>query len=130
MEAAAAAFGTEKAPRLITSGGRTWEGFVEADAMASDLEELGVPATAIVRERCSMSTAENARYCAELLRRHRLERIVLVTCAWPLPRALRLFEREGLRCTGAAAESPDPGPLGRAYRVVRERICMRLDGVT
>lgn len=129
LATAARAFEQDRAKRVIASGGRTWDGFVEADAMASELERLGVPARAIVRERCSMSTAENARYAAEIARRHELCRITLVTCHWHLPRALLLFRREGMLCEGLGAESPDPGPLARAVRSIRERICMRLDGV-
>lgn len=126
---AASAFAQGHAERIIASGGRAWGGLVEADEMAIELERLGVPARAIVRERCSMSTAENARYAAEIARRHELRDITLVTCHWHLPRAILLFRREGMSCEGLGAESPDPGPLARAVRSIRERICMRLDGV-
>lgn len=103
---------------------------MEADEMAVELERLGVPAGAIVRERCSMSTAENARFGAAIARRHGVESVVVVTCHWHVARAILLFRREGLSCQGLGAESPDPGPLGRAVRSIRERICMRLDGVS
>ncbi|CAN5723355.1 hypothetical protein BH09MYX1_BH09MYX1_38820 [soil metagenome] len=126
---AAHTYAERGAHRIIASGGRTWDGVVEADRMALELEALGVPSSAIVRERCSMSTADNARHSVALVRRHRLGTIAIVTCSWHLPRALRLFEREGLTCEGIGASSPDPGAWGRAYRTVRERICMHLDGV-
>lgn len=129
LATAANAFASGHANRIVASGGRRWDGAVEADEMAVELERLGVPARAIVRERCSMSTAENARYAAEIARRHEVRAITLVTCHWHLPRAILLFRREGLSCEGLGAESPDPGALARAVRSIRERICMRLDGV-
>jgi uncharacterized SAM-binding protein YcdF (DUF218 family) len=128
--ARAATLFRERTPRrIVASGGRSWSGVVEADRMARELERLGVPAAAILRERCSMSTAENARYTAALAERHALRSILIVTCTWHLERALRLFRREGFASEGMGADSPDPGRLARAYRTVRERVCMHLDGV-
>src|SRR5580698_5581707 len=49
---------------LIASGGRSWGGVVEADAMAEALVALGVPVDVIVRERASLTTRDNARYSA------------------------------------------------------------------
>src|SRR5262245_19693650 len=56
-------------PLVVASGGRAWLGVVEADALAEELTRLGVPADRIVRERCSLSTRDNARYTAEVLGR-------------------------------------------------------------
>lgn len=124
------AFEERGADKLVACGGRSWDGRLEADAMARELIRLGAPADRVVRERCSMSTAENATYAAELARRHAWRSVAIVTCSWHLPRALLLFRREGLVCEGIGADGPDPGLLGRTYRVIRERICMKLDGVT
>ncbi len=117
------------ARRVIASGGRSWDGIVEADRMADALVAAGVPTAVVLRERCSMNTADNARFTAALAGRHGLERIALVTCTWHLPRALRLFEREGLQGEGFGADPPPTSVLTRAYRSLRERVCMRLDGV-
>jgi uncharacterized SAM-binding protein YcdF (DUF218 family) len=126
----AAALFRERAPRrVVASGGRTWAGVVEADRMACELERLGVPASSILRERCSMSTAENARFTAALAERHAMRSIIVVTCTWHLPRALLLFQRQGFTSDGVGADAPDPGRLARAYRTIRERVCMHLDGV-
>lgn len=127
---AAREFHATGARRVITSGGRSWGGVIEADRMAAELIALGVPSGVILRERCSMSTADNARFTAALAVRHGLERIAIVTCTWHLPRALLLFRREGLQAHGLGAEPPPSSALTRAYRAVRERVCMRLDGVT
>jgi len=95
--------------------------------MACELERLGVPRARIVRERCSLSTRENARYSARLLRARGIEEAVVVTCDWHLPRALAAFRGEGLVVSGAAATSPPASPLRRAYVTIRERVAARID---
>ena len=109
-------------PRMVfVAGGRAWDGVVEADAFADELCHGGVSRTDIVRERCSHSTGENARYAAELLRRHGTRAIELVTSASHMPRAVMWFEREGLRVSPCAAEEPASGLLSGLYPPQRER---------
>lgn len=114
---------------VVASGGCVWDGRVEADAMAAALVRAGVPASRVVRERCSLSTRDNARYAARVLFRRGIDEATVVTCAWHLPRALRLFVREGVRAEGAAAADPDAGWARAAWRWGRERVAMRVDGV-
>ena len=114
---------------VVASGGRLWRGVAEADGLARELARLGVPDAAIVRERLSLSTRDNARYTAEVLRKRRIESVLLVTCAWHLPRARALFEREGLAVEPVGAEDPSASLVSRAYRWARERVAARLDGV-
>lgn len=111
---------------VVATGGRVWGTCVEADAMADELENDGVPAESIVRERCSFSTRENARYTAELLSRRGVTDAVVVTCAWHLPRAMRAFEAEGVHAEGLGVPAP-VSRMRRAYYGVRERIAMWLD---
>lgn len=129
VERAAVAYRDGRAARVVVSGGRVWGDAVEADAMAQGLEALGVPAAHIVRERCSMSTKDNARFTARLLGRLGLPRVVVVSCPWHLTRALLLFRREGIQAEGLGAEPGDAGAWRRLYWSTRERVCMRLDGV-
>jgi len=49
----------------------------------------------------SKNTWDNALYAKELLDQHKIRRILLVTHAWHLPRAVRLFERQQLVVTPA-----------------------------
>jgi uncharacterized SAM-binding protein YcdF (DUF218 family) len=112
---------------VVACGGRAWQGRVEADELARLLEEAGVPAEKIVRERCSLDTFENAKFAAELLRRRGIEHVVVVTCAWHLARATALFRRAGLEVEGAAVEPPPTSVVRRAYWRVREALSSAKD---
>ncbi|WP_394824072.1 ElyC/SanA/YdcF family protein [Pendulispora albinea] len=114
------------APVVIVSGGRVWDGVVEADALEKGLIERGVPKEHIVRERCSFHTVDNARFTATLLARRAIDEVFLVTCDWHLPRARRAFERQGLRVHQVPAPAP-PRNLGhRVWRWGRERVAQWL----
>lgn len=67
------------------------------------------------KENLSRDTAENARLTVALLKREGIRRVVLVTHAYHMPRALRNFERaaatEGLQVLPAPTARPAPGPL-------------------
>jgi uncharacterized SAM-binding protein YcdF (DUF218 family) len=123
--AAADAFVTRRAELVVACGGRAWGGRVEADELAALLEDAGVPREAIVRERCSLDTLENARFASEILSRRgaalrERREVLVVTCAWHLPRAVRHFRRAGLVADGLGVETPDATRLRRAYWSVRE----------
>jgi cyclophilin family peptidyl-prolyl cis-trans isomerase len=107
---------------VIASGGRAWGGVVEADAMKRELARLGVPGALIVCERGSLSTRDNARYSAAVMRRRGLARATVVTCDWHLPRALAAFRRAGVEATGAAAPSGPSLLRRRLWRWGRERV--------
>ena len=97
-------FQAGKAPLLLFTGGPVdaW-GDSEADGAARLWQRLGVPASAIVLERESRTTRENAALTLPLLQARKTRTVLLVTSAWHLPRALRNFrdaaEAEGLDIT-------------------------------
>jgi uncharacterized SAM-binding protein YcdF (DUF218 family) len=107
---------------IVVSGGRRWGDGVEADAMARELSRHGVPEPAIVRERCSLSTRENARFTAEVLTRRGVGRAALVTCPWHLERAVACFARVGLDVEPVAAGSVVGSWPSRAWRWGLERV--------
>ena len=80
-------------PVLVT-GGAPLGGPPEAVLMAAALAEWQVSARWV--ESASLTTADNARLSAGLLRQAGVQRIALVSQAWHLPRAIRAFERQGL----------------------------------
>jgi uncharacterized SAM-binding protein YcdF (DUF218 family) len=122
VKAGSEAYRARGADLAVACGGRAWNGLVEADAMARALALAGVPEAAIVRERCSFDTRDNARFTAALLARRGLRRVLLVTCAWHLPRAERLFRRAGLEVEGVGVAPPSSSPRQRAYWRVRETL--------
>ena len=96
-----------KAPLIIVSGGNLpWLGErqPEAEAIQAILVELGVPIAAIVVEGNSRSTRENAIYTAQLLRELRLQKILLVTSAIHMTRALATFKVAGVNVVPAPTD--------------------------
>jgi len=112
---------------FLVSGGRTWGGVVEADAMADALARAGVPRGSILRERCSLTTRDNARLSAAILRRIGVSKITLVTCEWHMARAAMLFRRAGVEPDLLPAPTPATTPLLRWYRAGHEWVSTRLD---
>jgi len=119
------------ATTVIAAGGRAWPARgtrrVEADALAEELVRGGVSRESVVLERASRNTRENARNAARILRGRGVGRVVVVTCAWHLPRAAGLFRREGLDVETWPAEPGEATLSARAYRAIRERVAARLD---
>lgn len=104
---AARIFHAGKAPLVILSGGvipRLGTEISEAEAMRIFLTDLGVPPEAIRLEERSLNTHENAIFTAELLRDSGLTRILLVTSALHMPRAMAAFRAAGVEAVPAAAD--------------------------
>jgi uncharacterized SAM-binding protein YcdF (DUF218 family) len=111
-----------KAPRVLVSGGMLpWksEGSLsEAASMQQFLRALGVPAEAIRLESGSTTTRENALETARLLAAEAVEiprpaRVILVTSALHMRRALASFRAVGIDAVPASTdhEVVDDGPL-------------------
>lgn len=131
---AARVFRAGKAPLLVASGGSdpAIADVPEAQVMAELLQELGVPASAIVQERESRTTRENAQLTAKMLQGRNVHRILLVTSALHMRRAVGEFERAGFQVVPAATDHseprfggllqwvPDTGALDEAGRSLKE----------
>jgi cyclophilin family peptidyl-prolyl cis-trans isomerase len=126
IEAAAHAFAERghKQTIVIASGGREWGGLIEADVIARELERHGVPPLAIVPERRSLTTRDNARFTAVALAQRGIVGVGVVTSAWHLPRAMALFRRRGVRVEGIAADEWDSRWSKRLWRWARERLLL------
>jgi len=96
-------------------------------------QEFRVPVAAV--EDRSRNTRENAAFTVEILQGMKLDRILLVSSAWHLPRAVEAFERFGLRVTPAPTVFetrddsdgmqlddflPGVGSLERSYLAIHE----------
>ncbi|MGF1541552.1 MAG: YdcF family protein [Pleurocapsa sp.] len=87
------------APLIIVSGGRIqWFGTEESEAqdMAQILELIGVPPEAIILEPDSVNTHENAAYTQQILQEKGINKILLVTSAFHMPRSLAIFKKQGI----------------------------------
>lgn len=124
---AAAAYREHGPTRVVTSGGKLWDGRRECEVFARGLIERGVDAAHVVQERESLTTRGNAASVARLLAGEPELSLGLVTCEWHMPRALWLFRRFGLRVAPLPAKAPTC-PLGaRLWRDARERLSLALD---
>ncbi len=96
-----------KAPLVIPSGGRiNWlsQGKPESADMATLLEMMGVPSSAIIEEPKSLNTYENAVNVQKILDQKSIKEILLVTSAFHLPRARLIFEKLGMKVIPAPAD--------------------------
>jgi uncharacterized SAM-binding protein YcdF (DUF218 family) len=101
-----------RASYVLASGGRLAPGDEsEAHALSGILQELGVPEDAIFFEEQSTTTAGNAALSAAWLRGRSIRRILLVTSALHMPRARRLFEKQGIDAIPAATDFEVRGPF-------------------
>ena len=90
---------------LIMSGGQgPGEDIPEGEAMAAYAVSKGVEAERILIENRSVSTEENLRFSRDLMRKER-PRIVIVTTAYHVFRALILARKQGIRCVGFGAKT-------------------------
>ena len=99
------------APRMVMTGGNTFQNYYEADVMREVAVKLGVPEGAILREREARDTIGNARGTIKLLCQGR-ERspcspsVIVVSSPYHLKRAKMLFECGGAKVQTSAAAPP------------------------
>ncbi len=85
---------------LLVTGGAPFGGRPEAESMREALQsDFGVKVRWV--EAMSRDTAENASLSAPMLKAAGITRIALVSHGWHLPRAIPLFEKQGLEVTPA-----------------------------
>ena len=96
---------------ILVTGGAPYGGRPEADAMAETLQR-DFHAKDIWTEEQSKDTAGNASNSAAILKAHDIQRIAIISQAWHLPRAIKLFEQQGLTVysapTGYTHEDNEP----------------------
>ena len=101
-----------KLPILVT-GGSPFGGRPEGELMKEALER-DFQASVQWVESASRDTAENARFSAPMLKSGNASRIVLVSHAWHLRRAMPLFRAQGLEVIPAGASYATPAPSALA----------------
>jgi uncharacterized SAM-binding protein YcdF (DUF218 family) len=98
--AAAQLYRARKAPLILVSGGNsgpiTGASLAESELAAHVLAAWGIPPSAILTEKSSLTTHENAVFTHRILMQKGIDHILLVTSAIHMPRALATFRRTGL----------------------------------
>lgn len=90
---------------LILSGGQgPGEDIPESQAMAAYALERGVDETRIIMEQKSVSTEENLRFSRELMSKEN-PKVIVVTTAYHVFRALILAKEQGMKCVGFGAKT-------------------------
>ena len=96
------------APRLILTGGYIpWMGSHNsspAENMAFIMDMLGVPTEALILEKDSLNTYENALFTKAILDAEGISSIILVTSASHMPRSVGIFEKQGLEVIPAPTD--------------------------
>jgi uncharacterized SAM-binding protein YcdF (DUF218 family) len=96
-----------KAPLIIASGGTLpWkdQAFREAPVMQQLLVSWGVPADSVLLESTSANTYQNATNTAEVVKGRGIDRVLLVTSALHMRRALATFRAAGVEAVPAATD--------------------------
>jgi uncharacterized SAM-binding protein YcdF (DUF218 family) len=85
-----------KSPLILVSGGSPPNDTPESALAKGILLGWGVPDSAILTEERSRDTHQNAVFSQRILAQRGIDRILLVTSAFHMPRAVATFERTGL----------------------------------
>lgn len=97
-----------KAPHILLSGGYiTWMGSkatTPAQDMAEILGVMGIPQEALWLQGASQNTHEDALYSSQMLKEKGIRRVILVTSAIHMPRAVPLFQHEGIEVIPAPTD--------------------------
>lgn len=104
---AAALEAYQERPRLlIVCGARGGnEPRAEGDVMRDWLIDRGVDEDDVVAETASFNTRENLEYALAIMEHRGLERALIVTSDYHVPRALALCEQVGIEATGKGSPS-------------------------
>ncbi|MEH6587361.1 MAG: YdcF family protein [Halioglobus sp.] len=132
---AVALYKANKAPLVLLSGGSTTGSRPEAEQLRDYLQLMGLPNTALLLERQSLDTQQNARYSAVILQGREVNKILLVTSAYHMGRAVPLFERQGFEVIPAPTDFqrlvgkplvprwlPTADDLGRTTAAIKEYV--------
>lgn len=91
------------APRIIFTGGfGTGARFAESQVAQRYALRQAVPRDAILIETRSRTTRQNLQQASELMRRHRMQRAIIVSDPLHMARALRLAQEAGIDALGSS----------------------------
>jgi uncharacterized SAM-binding protein YcdF (DUF218 family) len=106
VHAALAAAAKSPSPMFLPTGGRGRSGYIEADVMKRMLVQAGIGEEQIVCERLARETLGSVRLCTRILHsRADVDRVVVCTDSYHLPRCRALFRIAGVVIEAAPIES-------------------------
>lgn len=114
IDTAALLYQANRAPYIVLSGAALDGSISEAEMMANVLLQKGISRQAMILETASHTTHENAKYTRRALNENHINRVLLVTSALHMPRAIAAFRKQGIIAIAApsrpqilAPEDPD-----------------------
>ncbi|MBP6020228.1 MAG: YdcF family protein [Burkholderiaceae bacterium] len=96
VDTAALLFKAHRAPLILVSGAALDGSISEAQMMANALTQQDIPKSAIILETRSFTTYENGLYTLQELKKRHITRVLLVTSALHMPRAMAVFRKQGV----------------------------------
>ena len=123
----------ERASVLVLSGGvisfLVGSDVAEAERLKALALEFGISDESLLLESESLNTHENAVFTVQLLRQRDLERIILVTSAFHMSRAVAVFKAEGLEVIAAPTDIRSvPRPMS-VRRLMPDAEALRLSTI-
>lgn len=117
VDTAAQLYLAGRAPKVVLSGGALEGDVSEARGMAHAIRQQGVPESALILENASRTTYENAALTEDQLKARGIGKVLLVTSALHMPRAMAAFSKQGVVAIAAPAPPqivpPADGSLNR-----------------
>lgn len=112
------------APRLIFTGGFGGKGarFAESEVARRYALRHAIPEEAILIETRSRSTRQNLIYARELMRRHGIGKVILVSDPMHMARALRLSRELGIDAVASATPSTRFRSLRTSWRFLAQEV--------
>lgn len=92
---------------IVTGGTAEWQGTFSttpAQDMSALMQLMGVPSEVIIEEGDSLNTYEDAQYSAKIIQERGWKKVILVTSALHMPRAVKLFEDAGIEVIPAPVD--------------------------
>ncbi|ASC62899.1 YdcF family protein [Achromobacter denitrificans] len=103
VDTAAQLYLAGRAPKVLLSGGALEGDVSEARGMAYAIRQQGVPESALILENSSRTTYENATLTEDQLKARGIDKVLLVTSALHMPRAMAAFSKQGVQVIAAPA---------------------------
>lgn len=101
VDTAAQLYLAGRAPKVLLSGGALEGDVSEARGMAHSIRQQGVPESALILENSSRTTYENAALTEDQLKSRGIGKVLLVTSALHMPRAMAAFSKQGVEAIAA-----------------------------